>query len=257
MASRVTRRKASDSLIYLYGVTRESIKEGSLPPGVDGKGRISIFRCEAFFCVTGAVDAREFGADLSRNMQNLEWLAAASVRHQQIVAAVHERTLILPARFATLFRSLESLAEDVRGRTAELASNFEALADADEYGVKIFAVPAARASVVGATSGKEYLRKKSELAQAKRTKISAGVRQFAASLERTAARTSEGGRVGSGQRNLVWHASLLVRRRQRKQLEHLLKQANSRLGERYRVECTGPWPPYSFVTAAASAGGHG
>lgn len=253
----MTSKKASDSLIYLYGVTRESVEERSLPPGVDGKGHVSILPCEAFFCVTSAVDAQEFGADLSRNMENLEWLAAASVRHQQVVAAMHERTLILPARFATLFRSLQSLAEDVRGRRAELASNFESLADADEYGVKIFAVPAATATVVGAASGKEYLRKKSELAQSSKIKISAEVRQFAESLERTATRTSEGGRVGSGQRNLVWHASLLVQRPQRKQLERLLKEATSKLGERYRVECTGPWPPYSFVTAAASAGGRG
>jgi hypothetical protein len=59
--------------------------------------------------------------------------------------------------------------------------------------------------------------------------------------------------VTSGQRNLLWQGSFLLPRGSRKKLEAALAAFHRKNAERYRVECTGPWPPYSFVAIKAQA----
>ena len=56
------------------------------------------------------------------------------------------------------------------------------------------------------------------------------------------------GRISSGQRGLLFQTSLLVKRANRQQLESVLKKFSRQWSETRRIECTGPWPPYSFVS---------
>ncbi|HEU5451553.1 MAG TPA: GvpL/GvpF family gas vesicle protein, partial [Terriglobales bacterium] len=128
-----------------------------------------------------------------------------------------------------------------------LERSFTAVAGADEYAVKLFAVAAAPA-MAAASSGSDYLKRKAEAMRAKTTRsITPQVEEFISALHRLARDAAEGGRVGAGQKNLLWHRSLLVARERRPQLEQRLQEFSSRWGAQYRVECTGPWPPYSFL----------
>jgi hypothetical protein len=100
-----------------------------------------------------------------------------------------------------------------------------------------------------ARSGKEYLQRKSALLQARPARVlEAEIREFAEALDEIATSSSEGGKVGAGQPGLRWQASLLVPRARRKKLDALLAHFSRQWSEQYRVECTGPWPPYSFVS---------
>ncbi len=60
-----------------------------------------------------------------------------------------------------------------------------------------------------------------------------------------------GGKVSGGQRDLEWQASFLVRRADRKKWDDVLAKFARRWGYERRIETTGPWPPYSFVSANA------
>lgn len=240
--------KTTARLIYLYGITREQPARLRVLDAVDGESKVEAQPAEGFIAWISRVDAAEFGERLQQNMENLDWLAQTSVRHQKVVDAIHKQIEILPARFATLFRTEDSLAQHVREQKKALAKSFQSVAGADEYAVKVFAVPQA-AAVRAATSGADYLKRKSQALQAKTSRnITPELEQFIALLHKISKESADGGRVGSGQRNLVWHRALLVARDRRAELEKALEKFGKN-GE-YRVECTGPWPPYSFLQKA-------
>lgn len=233
---------ATRELLYLFGIGEKTSS------GIRVEGAEAI-ECGGLVCWVSRVDAKEYGEELQARMENLDWLAGASVRHQRVVGAIHDRTTVLPARFATLFVSEESLAADVMRRSQQLKADLRRVAGADEYGIKIFAVPKMAAPVVG-DSGKDYLTRKSQmLRQTTPVTITAEVRQFIEKLQKLANNTAPGGSVSGGQKNLVWQGSLLVPRTARKRIEQVLAEFHQRYGDAFRVECTGPWPPYSFVTA--------
>jgi Gas vesicle synthesis protein GvpL/GvpF len=212
--------------------------------------------CSGFVCWISRVDPKEYGEELQAHMENLDWLAGASVRHQKVVGAIHEQSTILPARFATLFLSGETLGADVKRRSAELKKDLKRLSGSDEYGVKIFGIPQSTTAVDTSSSGRDYLQRKSAILR-ERTPVSITpqMEKFVAKLRDLASQVAEGGSVTSGQRHLLWQGSFLLPRARRKQLEAALAAFHTKQSERYRVECTGPWPPYSFVAIKANAKG--
>lgn len=237
-------------LFYLYGVSE---KPGGkvVSAGVDGSSAVESVACAGLACWVSRVDAREFGADLERNMENLDWLAGASVRHQRVVAEIAAQQSILPARFGTVFVSERTLAADVAARKRELRAAFERVRDADEWGVKVFTEPQARVAVVAAT-GKDYLKQKAAQVKTEALRaVSAEVKRFADELSDAAVDAVAVGKVSGGQRDLEWQASFLVRRAEQKRFQEVLRRYAQRWGDARRIECTGPWPPYSFVSPHA------
>ncbi len=242
------RLNSASTLLYLYGITQSAASLPVALHGVDGVAPISNVACSGLMCWVSRVGAREFGDDLTRNMENLEWLADASVRHQRVVGAIHELQPILPARFGTVFRNERSLCEDVAARKTALDASFRRIGGADEWGLRVFAVRAATPAAAGARSGKEYLQRKSALLQARPSRtLEPEIQDFAAAVAKLATATAEGGKVGAGQPGLRWQISLLLPRSRRANFDDLLRRFSAKFSDRFRLECTGPWPPYSFV----------
>jgi hypothetical protein len=222
--------------------------------GVDGTSAVEAMDCSGFTCWVSRVRADEFGDKLSQNMENLEWLADASVRHQRVVGAIHERQPILPARFGTVFLNQDSLADDVADRKAALKASFRRISDADEWGIRVFAQPTTVTVGASARSGREYLQRKSALLQARPARtLEPEIKEFGDAVARLATASAEGGKVSSGQPGLRWQTSVLLPRPRRPKLEALLARFAGKWQDRFRVECTGPWPPYSFVGEKAHA----
>jgi hypothetical protein len=71
---------------------------------------------------------------------------------------------------------------------------------------------------------------------------------FERALAEIATETAPAGNVSRGQRGLVFQTSLLVKRTKRKNFESLLQKFAHEWTRERRIECTGPWPPYSFVS---------
>lgn len=242
------------SMLYLYGITQSPGRLPATTRGVDGTSTVETLECSGLTCWVSRVDAAEFGDNLPHNMENLEWLADASVRHQRVVGAIHDRQAILPARFGIVFVNEASLRDDVAHRKAALQAGFRRTADADEWGVRVFAQPKSAPLNTQARSGKEYLQKKSALLQAKPSRtLEPEIQQFAAEIAKLATASAEGGKVGAGQSGLRWQTSVLLPRTRRTKFEGVLARFARKFGERFRVECTGPWPPYSFVAEEAQA----
>ena len=250
LKDRAASARNDKELLYLYGISDKQT-DVRVAEGVDGHSGVEAIECGGLVCWVSRVDAREFGAELQTRMENLDWLAGASVRHQRVVAAIHESTTVLPARFATLFLSRETLAAHVNDSKAQIRRDLDRVEGADEYGIKIFGAPKAELIPPAGSSGRDYLQRKSTmLKQVGKPAMTPQLEAFVDDVTRIAAESAPGGSVSGGQRNLVWQRSVLVPRKARQRLEAALAAVRER-AQGYRIECTGPWPPYSFIAVKA------
>jgi hypothetical protein len=104
---------------------------------------------------------------------------------------------------------------------------------------------------VSARTGKDYLKAKAALLQrrpARKQAMNSDVREFQDALEKLALETAQAGKVSSGQRGLLWQMSLLLRRSDRRRFDAVLRRYSRQWAGAKQIECTGPWPPYSFVS---------
>ena len=243
--------KESPSAIYLYGITRTEGR--ALPPkakGVDGIAAVERLSCGGFYCWLSRVNCTEFSQQLQQNMENLEWLAAASVAHHRVVGEIASGAEILPARFGTVFLNEKSLLQDVQRRKKSLIASFKRLSGTEEWGVKVFANVAASSEATKARSGKEYLQNKSAAMEARAAKkADPELDAFAAALGKISLDEVRGGKFSGSQRNLGFQASYLIRRNQREKFHAVLKEYARKWGDLHRIEYAGPWPPYSFVSS--------
>ena len=169
-------------------------------------------RCENYLCWISRVAKAEFADALPERMQDLEWLATAGLRHQRAVAEISGRLPALPARFGTVFLSEDSLAQHVKQRKAALKQAFARVADADEWGIKIFATAKPQARAAGKSRQRRRLSEAQgrAAAAARAGKPDEEVTAFISALSKLAVATSPGrksqrGTAGPGVARLVSH----------------------------------------------------
>jgi hypothetical protein len=242
--------------LYLYGLSqpvagKNSVREKDVAihaNGIDGEKSVKAIEVAGLVAWVSEVDSKKFAADLPSMMDDMEWLSEASVRHQRVVSAIAERVKLLPARFGTVFLGSKSLEADIRSRKKQLEAAFKRIADADEWGIKVFVNTEGPPAMQKATSGKNYLQLKAKAieAQAKPT-ADAEIGKLESALQKIARASASTGKVSDGLKNLQWQATFLVPRERRKQWDETLRKFAERWDDSRRIECTGPWPPYSFV----------
>lgn len=242
---------APSRVLYLYAISQSPQRAAPTikAEGIDGSAPVEAVRCGNYLCWVSRVAKADFADNISERMENLDWLAATGLRHQGVVSEIAGQLATLPARFATVFLSEASLANHVDKRKSALLAAFARVADADEWGVKIFALalPKARAATPP-SSGSEYLRRKAETLQPRAArKIDDDVAEFVSVLKQIAVADTPGGKASAGQPGLLWHGSFLIRRKDRKKLDVVLKKYATAWRDVRRIDCSGPWPPYSFV----------
>jgi len=247
MATRV--KNAPTTVLYLYGISKTSGAEDEAISGVDGESLIEAVPCAGLICWVSRVSKADFADHLARNIEDLDWLAEMSTRHQAAVSAIAASRDLLPARFATVFLTESSLRADVESRRTQLNSDFKRIAGSEEWGVKVFAKAPEAVKLGPVKTGKDYLRAKSALLQQRAPRqADDSVQRFAGALEKLCVAIAEGGKIAGGRRDLLYHVSLLLKRAQRKKLENLVQSFARQWKDSRRIECTGPWPPYSFVS---------
>lgn len=234
--------------IYLYGVSLPARKEITLlAEAVDGQATIEAQRLASIDCWISRVDRREFAERLAENMENFEWLATVGVRHQRAVADLAAKVEIIPARFGTVFLTDESLLQHVENSKKSIQSVFKKISGSDEWGVKIFrSKQVENPAMIEAASGTDYLKRKAQSVMPRKREEDPRLESFVRSLSALSVDTAPGGKASSGQPSLAWHGSFLVKRSAQKKFVAALKKFMAE-NEAYRVEYSGPWPPYSFV----------
>jgi hypothetical protein len=250
--ARKSRSKAAPAVVlYLYAISPLTKQRAPqiAAEGIDGSAPVEAVRCGGYLCWVSRVSKSEFADHITERMQDLEWLATASLRHQRTVAEISAKLPALPARFATVFVSEASLEKHVKERETAIGNAFKRVADADEWGVKVFAIAAPRTRTSKPpASGSEYLKRKAEQLQPRTgKKLDVEVGEFVSALTKLAVADSPGGKASAGQPGLLWHGSFLIRKKDHKKLTSLLSKFATRWRDARRIDCSGPWPPYSFV----------
>ncbi len=242
----------SNRALYLYGLSQPEGMSGKdeeiRATGIDGEDSVKAMEVGGLLAWISEVDSKKFAVDLPSMMDDMEWLSEASVRHQRVVSAIAERVKLLPARFGTVFLGSKSLEADIRSRKKQLDAAFKRIADADEWGIKVFVNTEGPPAMQKATSGKNYLQLKAKAIEAQTRPVAdAEIEKLESALQKIARASASTGKVSGGLKNLQWQATFLVPRERRKQWDETLKKFAERWDASRRIECTGPWPPYSFV----------
>ncbi|HZQ90248.1 MAG TPA: GvpL/GvpF family gas vesicle protein [Terriglobales bacterium] len=231
--------------LYLYGISRgrPAVRPDAVS-GIDGASAVETVSCGGLLCWISRVERGEYAERLEQNMQNLDWLAGASVRHQKVVGALAQQLDLLPTRFGSVFLSHASLRKHVQEQKSFVNATLRRLAGTEEWGVKVFSEVGPNAAPVQAQSGADYLRQKSTMLQQRGRALPVEIDAFAEALRDVSVDAVAGPRAG--QPGLLWQGAYLVRRTEARRFQAVLQRFAGRLGGA-RIESTGPWPPYSFV----------
>jgi len=253
-SKRAGKKEARSTVLYLYGISKGTARTTLRAAGVDGVSPVEGIACFGLTCWVSRVQKTEFADRLITNMQNLDWLAGTSVRHQRAVSAIAKLHAVLPTRFGTVFLNEQSLKRHIEQHKESFEKNLKRISGADEWGIKIFRIPKKLEVPVPAISGKDYLKAKAALLETRTVKaLDPDINRFQAAVAKIARQIAEGGAVTAGQPDLEWHGSALVSRDEKSRLTRLLERYSQKWEGVHRIECTGPWPPYSFVSFTPSS----
>ena len=226
-----------------------------VPASVPGAGSPRLLGIERdIWAVVADVPLERFSGDaLEREMQDLEAISRHAVAHASVIEFVFRRAPVIPLKLFTLFSSDEKVREHVRRQIAPLKRMFAALHGLEEWGVRVIAGDVQAETARTLDSGRDYLRLKQRLHEQTVAPPRASVRAINGALRAL-------GRIASKTRKqalppparggpLVGGASFLISRKRRAIWEKQVARVEAALAaEGHRLEISGPWPPYHFVS---------
>ena len=226
---------------------------------------VFVWSCGDISAVLSEANREEFcGEGSDARLEDLGWLAPRVFRHEAVVERIMGQSPVLPARFATLFTSLDSLQRFVLEYRDAITGFFAHLGDKREWAVKGLldrTLAGQRAQtpprqLVG-SPGKDYLRKKRTEAEAgERTNqwLRATCENAAGELGQKASAFRErqlwNGGDSEAPSEVILNWAFLVAGGGEADFRRLVTE----LDERHRASglsfaLSGPWPPYSFAPA--------
>ena len=249
----------SDELLWTYG----GVAAGATLPadvvGVAG-GVVAPVAAEGLIALTTAVPRAQFDIEpLRDNLNDLPWLERVAREHEAVLDQVLGDATVVPLRLCTIF-------EDDAGVQRMLQAEHDALTEAlgrlggrEEWGVKVLLDRGRGAPAGEAEGGLAYLaRRREQLAAREQARVLAAeladqvdgaLRVVAVDAVRLPAQNRE---LSGHSGDMVLNAAYLVC--DPAELRDCVETLQSRYAaEGARIDLTGPWPPYNFVTGAAEA----
>ena len=221
--------------------------------------------------LVSSVPAAEFGAEpLRENLNDLTWLERTARAHELVLERAFEGTTIVPLRMCTIYETEASAAEMLEREREALTNALAALADKQEWGVKLL-VDTDRLSEVARARDDEAARLSAELEGRKGgeayllgRRVERRVREVADSLAVEVARDvhariqdwatdavtrpPQNPELSGHSGRMLLNGAYLVESSRAEGLRELVSELEERhaaIGA--RIEVTGPWPPYNFV----------
>jgi hypothetical protein len=210
--------------------------------------------------VSDASGATYNAATLEKQLNDLNWVSRAALAHEAVVESFMKSPAVLPMKLFTLFASDESALANIRSQRPAIRASVKRVANHDEWGVRVIfngspapVAPGTVASRPRQASGSGYLQGKKRLRDT-RTELARRARRVASDLyDQMAGQASSGRRRAADELPvqggpLLLDAAFLVPRSRASRFRALVRQAaRSHRTQGYRVNLSGPWPPYSFL----------
>jgi hypothetical protein len=256
-----------DDAVYLYCFANEKLLPRLEGTGIDGEKPLFSFFYHEVAAVLSAVSAKEFcGPEAEARLRDLAWIGPRACIHQEVIARVMRSSPALPARFGTIFCSLESLEDRLRTHYSSIVNFLDRMVGKEEWGVKVMwdrfkAREALYSEIVSREAGKlsqfpgtrYFQEQKLRLEVEKKLhnwlkvtcdRVAQGLDEF---VSETDSRKVLPGRLTEDNREMFCNWGVLISRMDMPKLQEYISMVNDRFASWGLVfELSGPWPPYSF-----------
>ena len=226
-----------------------------VPDSVPGAGlpRLLAIDRDVWAVVADAPLERFTGEALQQEMQDVESISRHAFAHASVIEFFFRRAPVIPLKLFTLFSSEEKARAHVRSRLAPLKRMFAALRGLEEWGVRIIAGEVEAEAARTLDSGRDYLQLKKRLQEqtvAPSRATQRAVNGALRSLGRLASKTRKEVFPTPGRgRPYISGASFLVSAKRRTAWKtQAARIAAALAAQGHRLEMSGPWPPYHFVS---------
>ena len=246
-----------DAATYVFCLVRSRTTPSlrGVPGSVPGAGAPRVIQIErdTWAVVADAPLDRFSGERLEDDLQDVEAISRHAVAHASVVEFFFRRSPVIPLKMFTLFSTDARLCEHLRRRRSQLARLFAELEGLEEWGIRVVAGEVEATGVTTLKSGRDYLQIKKRLQADNAAPPRSSVRVMTAalgSLKRLSSRLrNERFPPPSRGRPFVIGASFLVEATRRGEWKKAVAKAAAALEKQgHRLEMTGPWPPYHFVS---------
>jgi len=263
----------ADHVCYVYAVVPPSTAVEVAPPGID-EHPVSLVVNGDVAALVSEVSAATYGAGLDEHLADVAWIAPRATAHDEVLTWASDVGPVIPLPILSLFRTESAVRSMLAERREQLSSLLAHVGRGREFGVRIFrlddelrhalssfSAPVARleAEVAAAASpGQGYLLGR-KLEQARKDEV----RRVAADVANAAFSDLSARSIESTQDSLpalaadqagaaVLNASFLVAHDRVDDFRAVVTEF-VRVHERrgFRIEFTGPWPPYHFTRGVA------
>jgi len=228
----------------------------SRAPGLPGLGGCRVLDAgRGLWLVVADAPMPQFGeASIRRGLRDLDWLSRCAVAHQTVVERWLDAPAVVPMKLLTIFKSDARALADIAGRRRRLDAVVRRVAGRREWGVRIRRVESAKARPMRrVTTGAEYLAAKKRARDAVQALAARGQLRVDRAYKAlsTLAVDSERRQPIAGadtESRLLLDAVFLVDMVKTQRFQAAVARvANSWKTAGYRIEATGPWPPYNFI----------
>ena len=247
-------RSRNATYVYcLISAARAPLVRG-VPGSVPGAGPPRLLPIDrgVWAVVADAPLERFAGEALQQEMQDVEGISRHAFAHAAVIEFFFKRSAVIPLKLFTLFSTDEKVQAHVRSRLPSLKKMFASLRGLEEWAVRIFAREVEAESARSLESGRDYLRLKKRIQQHNAAPPKATSRTIdgaLAKLGRVAVKTRKESFPVARGRPFVSGASYLVKATRRRTWKtHAAGIASALEAQGHRLEMTGPWPPYHFVS---------
>jgi Gas vesicle synthesis protein GvpL/GvpF len=226
------------------------------PPGT-ARPRLIEIKPGRYLVVSDAPLDRFGEEQIAALLEDLRWVSRSAVAHESVITSLLPAVdAVVPMKLFTIFASDDRAVARTLDDWKRIDRALGRVAQHVEWGVRLSLDERTRpaAKTAGpATSGLGYLRAKKQIQIGAVQRARSLQRRVASALRALSAVASETRRrdiaePADGRRRLVLDAAFLVPRRRAAGFRAAVKrQARALAPSGYRIQLTGPWPPYSFV----------
>ncbi|HEX4792444.1 MAG TPA: GvpL/GvpF family gas vesicle protein [Humisphaera sp.] len=224
-------------------------------PAIDPNFPIELLESDDLLAIVSQVSLAEFGQSaLDDRVNDPAWVETKIRAHDKIIKNARSLGSIIPCRFCTILRSRQDVEDLLRHHRRRIAAKLAALDGKSEWGVKLWLAAPSNASQPQEISGKAYLQHKRNARDHRRQlqrPAEDRAEQFHKDLAATAAEAALlpiRDRAGEDSAEIALNGAYLVADQQRTHFEdEIADWSNRHAAEGWRVEITGPWPPYNFA----------
>ena len=260
---------------YVYCIAESAaateLPVDSLPAAIEDDAKLEWVSVNALAALTSEVLRADYSEEnLAERLTDATWTAIRAMRHETVVEYVAKRTTVIPLRFGTIYLERSGVEEMLTEKSSELQSIIEQLHGREEWGVNVFVDRAVLLSSITSVSpvlrdlvqraeqaapGQSYLMQK-KIDALKVDEARTAVNRIVDQIEERLKQQSDGARrlrilkvETTEHGELKAKFSFLIKRdgfeEFRNRAEELAKQYQE---AGVRLELTGPWPAYNFLT---------